>query len=80
MTLKTRLAGLALVSAFALTGCATTTELVDHKQELPVPGSNTVCYFVEIEVKEGEKEISEENKCVTKAEYDKQKVGQAYVN
>lgn len=79
MNLKIKVVALGVVGLFALSGCANITELVDSKNELSVPGSTVPCYFVEIETMEGDKEIGEENKCVTKAVYDKQKVGQPFV-
>lgn len=69
-----------VAATLTLTGCFESINTVDTKLELPVPDSKVPCYMLEIDRKNGAGEDEGELfLCVTKAEYEKNQVGEEWV-
>lgn len=75
----------AAILAFAgfvatLTGCTSVTQTVDGKAEISVPGTDVPCYFLEIDTDSNGEETGEGYVCVSKAEWDKNRLGERWVD
>lgn len=76
-TAKVMLVGLCGLAT--LTGCPGQTQMVDGKAELPVPDTTAICYLLEIDTERSREEMAESYRCVSRDEYDKNRVGQEWV-
>jgi hypothetical protein len=83
---KISLITVAVGAAFVLAGCGGVTKTVDGKAIVQVPAVGTTpaatCYLLEIEVTSdsGGEELEEGFHCVSEAEYNKNIVGQDWVD
>lgn len=60
-------------------GCTSAHDIIDGKAELSVPGGGT-CYLLEIDREHGTEEMGESYACVSKAEWDANRVGEDWVD
>lgn len=69
------------VGSLTVSGCGSTTQTVDGKVELRVPGTDVPCYLLEIDTDSaGGEEMAEGYHCVEKAEWDRNRVGEEWVD
>lgn len=74
-------AAAAVAAAALLAGCFSSTDIVDTKQELNLPDGKGTCYMMEIDGKDGAgKDVGESFYCAPKDEYDKNRVGEEWVD
>lgn len=80
MQKRIALVGLPLIAcAVVATSCGRTTDTVDGKQQVSVPGTSVPCYLLEVDTDDAAgKERAENYVCVEKAVWDKNKVGEEF--
>lgn len=74
-------AGAGVAAVLLLGGCLNSKDIVDTKQELNLPDGKGTCYMMEIDGKNGAGEdVGESFYCAPKDEYDKNRVGEEWVD
>lgn len=74
-------AGAGVAAVLLLGGCFKSKDIVDTKQELNLPDGKGTCYMMEIDGKNGAGEdVGESFYCAPKDEYDKNRVGEEWVD